>query len=370
VVPLHRPHSGRCSCRADDCQKVGKHPCLRSWRQRATSDEETIARWWTEWPSANVGVVTGAPSGVVVIDVDERRGGDDSLATLESEHGRVPDTVEALTGSGGRHIWFAHPGAGIVVPGGADKLGQGIDVLADGQLAVVPGSRHSSGRLYEWEFSSHPDDVPLQPLPDWVLRSLPKPRLSFREKSQRRGVIPHGRRNCTLTQRAGFLVLGGFGPEAVRHALLAENQEFCKPPLPAREVEEIARSAAKWSQPPLWITERVAFISDPALDAKARLVLFVLCDHAKEDGTCHPGYRRLANITGISRNRIGRCIDILERVGRIQVLVRSHKGNRYKVVDRLPDAWASEPHTPLVVLSPQEGHRGGHAAPAIVSEAV
>ncbi len=65
---------------------------------------DQIQRWWRRWPDANVGIVTGAVSGLVVLDVDPRKGGGDLLAALEDVHGSLPRTVESLTGGGGQHF--------------------------------------------------------------------------------------------------------------------------------------------------------------------------------------------------------------------------------------------------------------------------
>src|SRR4051812_39514871 len=71
----------------------------------ATTATEKISTWWSRWPTANVGLAMGdASSGVFALDIDPRNGGDESLAALLEQHGKLPDTVEALTGGGGRHI--------------------------------------------------------------------------------------------------------------------------------------------------------------------------------------------------------------------------------------------------------------------------
>jgi len=53
---------------------------------------------WTKTPNANIGIPTGEKSGWLVLDVDD--GGDETLSALESTHGKLPDTVTAVTGSG------------------------------------------------------------------------------------------------------------------------------------------------------------------------------------------------------------------------------------------------------------------------------
>ncbi|MGI8807745.1 MAG: bifunctional DNA primase/polymerase [Acidimicrobiales bacterium] len=79
---------------------------------------EVIARWWRAWPQANVAIRTGAlPSsatrGVVVLDVDPLHGGEESLDHLLATNGRLPPTRMVHTGSGGRHLYFAHPGGSV-----------------------------------------------------------------------------------------------------------------------------------------------------------------------------------------------------------------------------------------------------------------
>lgn len=146
VVPVHSPlPSGRCSC-GPACGSPGKHPRIRAWRSDATVAVEAIDSWWSGWPEANIGILTGARSGVMIIDVDHRNGGWEGLAQLENAHGSLPVTIKVRTGSGGLHLVFVHPGRNL--RGGASRLGRGVDVLADGQFAVGVGSRHASGGTY------------------------------------------------------------------------------------------------------------------------------------------------------------------------------------------------------------------------------
>jgi hypothetical protein len=125
----------------------GKRP-LVAWskfQQRRPSASE-LRYWWRRWPNAGLGLVTGAVSGLVVLDVDPRNDGDATLEDLECEHGPVPVTVEVLTGGGGRHLYFQHPGEETPPV----KIGPGLDRLGDGSQVVAPPSLHASGRRYEW----------------------------------------------------------------------------------------------------------------------------------------------------------------------------------------------------------------------------
>jgi Bifunctional DNA primase/polymerase, N-terminal len=50
--------------------------------QQKRADAATVAQWFTHWPNANIGIVTGEISNLIVLDVDPKHGGDDSLAEL------------------------------------------------------------------------------------------------------------------------------------------------------------------------------------------------------------------------------------------------------------------------------------------------
>jgi hypothetical protein len=98
-----------CSCsRREQCDSPGKHPLEKGGFHNATTDPAVIGSWWTR-PRFNIGIATGAVSGLVVLDVDPRNGGDEGLAEIEARYGDLPPTWRFLTGGGGEHILFAHP---------------------------------------------------------------------------------------------------------------------------------------------------------------------------------------------------------------------------------------------------------------------
>ncbi len=78
VFPVAWPTGGgTCACRSGaQCQHPAKHPLVPGGRRAATVDQRQIRDWWAHWPSAGVGMLTGAPSGLAVLDVDPppRRG--------------------------------------------------------------------------------------------------------------------------------------------------------------------------------------------------------------------------------------------------------------------------------------------------------
>ncbi len=163
--------SGQCDCYGSTKKCTpGKHPRTKNGLNDATCDPTIISHWWERWPNANVGLATGAASRLVVLDVDPGHGGDETLTDLELLHGKLPQTVEVLTGGGGRHVYFRWPGR--AVPNSAGKIGPGLDVRGDGGYVVVPPSLHQSGQRYQWEISSDPSDVELAEIPAWLLQLM------------------------------------------------------------------------------------------------------------------------------------------------------------------------------------------------------
>lgn len=146
------------------------HP---AWQRVATTDPGTVLAWWAGDGPDGVGIVTGPESGIFVLDVDPRHGGDDSLAELIAAHGELPDTVEALTGGGGRHLYFTYP-PGMTITNNAGLLGVGLDVRgAGGQVLAPPTIHPSTGQPYTWELTHDPlDGQAVADAPAWLLEAL------------------------------------------------------------------------------------------------------------------------------------------------------------------------------------------------------
>jgi hypothetical protein len=189
VLPLHRPLEDKdtfsCSCGKSNCSSPAKHPVAHlapAGVHSATTDPYLI-RDWFDYPW-NLGIATGAKSGIVVLDIDPRHQGDESLADLERRHGRLPDTRRFRTGGGGEHILFRHSGA--IVPNSAGKIASGIDIRGENGYIVAPPSRHISGGWY-----SIPDNLAHGPadIPSWLL-ALIKVKEARVERSSRSIDVP------------------------------------------------------------------------------------------------------------------------------------------------------------------------------------
>jgi len=247
VIPLHNPKQGVCSCRKKNCSSPGKHPRTEHGLNDGSRDPKQIESWWNKWPDANLGILTGQESGLLVLDVD----GEDGKASLQgliAAHGILPKTLRVKTGRRGAngepkgcHYYFRAP-AGTAIRNSAGTLGKGLDIRAEGGYVVAPPSLHPSGLLYEWLAP----EQPLADVPPWMLAELSGARPA-QEAPQAHGEgIAEGGRNHALASLAGTMRRRGMTPEAIEAALMVENHTNCKPPLPASEVRNIARSVARY----------------------------------------------------------------------------------------------------------------------------
>jgi hypothetical protein len=231
---------------------AGKHPLVR-WQafQEKMPTEDEVRAWYVRWPDAGVGIVTGTASGIAVLDVDPGHGGAASLGELEREHGPLPRTIEAVTGGGGRHVYFAHPEGELRNRTG---LAPGIDLRADGGLVVAPPSLHASGRRYEWKASHRPGETALAPMPRWLLRLARSETAGHRHplaywRTLVEQGVAEGERNSTIASLTGHLLWHGVDPQVALELLLAWNRIRCRPPLDDEEVaatvDSIARTHAR-----------------------------------------------------------------------------------------------------------------------------
>ena len=207
----------------------------------ATTNEVTIRKWWRKYPHANVGIATGGPNGPIVLDVDPQRDGLESLAAFEKEHGRLPDGPEVRTGGDGFHLYLKDQDGTLrnrinVLPG--------VDVRGIGGYVVGAGSLHKSGKKYFWVEGKTPEKVALPVVPAKLrelIEAKPTPQILHGS------LILEGQRNATLASLAGTMRKRGMTAQAIKAALLAENQHRSDPPLSDSEVEGIARNVAKYA---------------------------------------------------------------------------------------------------------------------------
>lgn len=213
--------------------------------QRRIASEVEITAWFARWPDANLGIVTGSVSGLVVIDIDPSHGGTQSLLRIEAPHGALPATVEVLTGGGGRHLYFRHPGHLV-----ANRVGAapGIDLRADGGLVVAPPSIHPSGRPYRFALGRSPDSMPLAALPAWLMAAVDAPThghpVGYWRTLLKAGV-KEGGRNSAIASLTGHLLWHGVDPMVATELLLCWNAVRADPPMSSDEVARTVDSVRR-----------------------------------------------------------------------------------------------------------------------------
>ncbi len=117
---------------------------------KSASTDPKIVRQWFRNAHRNVGIAP--PVGVLVLDVDPRNGGDESLAKLVAEHGALPATWTVETGGGGTHYYFTCP-ADLTITN--KTAASGLDVEGHGEgasryLLVNVPARSGRSRPSPW----------------------------------------------------------------------------------------------------------------------------------------------------------------------------------------------------------------------------
>lgn len=213
----------------------------------AKKDPQAIKAWWTRHPNASIGVATGTPSNLLVIDldVDENKGLDGmrELREWEHEHEELPETVSAITGRGGSHLYFKYDGSEKY--GNRAGILDGIDVRGDGGYVIAPPSLHPNGTEYQWE--NDPEETEMSEITETV-----KEFLSIGHTSQETFKLPDkigaGKRNDTIYRLACSMQSKGMSDETILSACMSENKARCTPPLKDIEVEKLVGSALKYQK--------------------------------------------------------------------------------------------------------------------------
>lgn len=246
VLPVYNiTTDGICSCKkGKECPTPGKHPRTNHGYKNATKDKEQITEWWTKYPDANIGIATGNISGIIVIDIDPRNGGNEEFDALLKMHGELPITYEVNTGGGGRHLFFEYPVDINII----SKLGSGIDIKGDGGYVVAPPSNHISGGKYKWKKNGRGTSPAVLPK-KWIEA------LSLKEEKKHVVLdekITQGNRNDVLFKLACSLKSKELHEDEILPSLLAINKSRCKPPLNKDEVKRIAMSVSRYEEGIKW----------------------------------------------------------------------------------------------------------------------
>lgn len=126
-----------------------KTPKDKGWLQRRYDPQQVIRD--ARESGGNVGVRLRPID--LVIDVDPRNGGDESLARLVADTGLNLSACPHVSTGGGGHHYYLRKRAGVATVSALPKIYPGIDFKKFGGQVVAPGSVHpDTGRHYEAEF--------------------------------------------------------------------------------------------------------------------------------------------------------------------------------------------------------------------------
>lgn len=271
LIPIHVIINGACSCGKYPCGEVaegsdtnagknaGKHPTITGWTNPNNTiyTDLQVERTWGEGVPLqySMGLLCGQPSGVWVLDIDPRNGGFESIEQFELEN-PLPKTLTAVTGGGGRHLFFRLPPNLILTKGPLHKDLPGIDVQAEGSQIVLPPSMHRSGTRYEWVDIN----TPIVEAPQSLISLIQGDRGKKGSGPGGTGVdlddiakngIPKGERN-TVLHKVACKFARKFGVKTqedmnmVFSAVATYNEQFAKPPLSRGDLATLTNSAIEF----------------------------------------------------------------------------------------------------------------------------
>lgn len=226
-----------------------KKPLTPHGCKDAKKDVGAIRSWWKRFPNANIGIATGTISNLIVIDEDldedEGKDGYQAVRMWERENGSLPESVRAITGRGGAHVYYRYTGNDILNRAG---VLEGVDVRGEGGYVVAPPSIHPNGTEYQWEYA--PDEIELADADDVVIRLVHTGKASKKDKDRFKlpDVIPSGARNDTLYRLACSLQAHGVPDDGILSAVESANAERCETPLEQTELETIVKSALTYQK--------------------------------------------------------------------------------------------------------------------------
>lgn len=237
--------------------KQDKKPYIK-WEeyQKRLPTEQELLQWFTQWPDANVAIVTGIISGIAVIDLDEVDIAKKALEEL------IPDSLVfpvVKTPSGGEHWYFACIDSKL---SNNARAVAGADLRANGGFVVAPPSINGNGKHWRWQDDKlTPFKIPLPYLTEAYLKHVINNNVyantltltlkggygggKDEEHSVSRGLtFQSGTRDEDLFHVANCLLKGNMAQENTMKVLeiLAKN---CNPPFSLDELKTKFFSAEK-----------------------------------------------------------------------------------------------------------------------------
>jgi len=246
---------------------------LVPWKkyQDVLPTKEEVNHWFNTNPDANIGIVTGAVSNLVVFDLDSS-----AAVHFADEMGGFPDSVAVKTGKG-HHIYAKYPG--FEIRNSVNKK-LDIDIRADGGYVAAPPSIHGSGHQYDWIEGHSIFEIEPSECSSWMIEYLKDiagsapppselekefvnilktdeteilpetkiPEIKTNENKKRdyldiltNGCVQRERNDCATTY-VGHLFSTGLKENEIWETFKLWNKEKVKPPLGEEELKSVFNS--------------------------------------------------------------------------------------------------------------------------------
>ena len=229
IIPIKGPFLAK-GITLEEKMKDVKTPLIK-WAefQKRKPTMEEVEGWFTKWRKANIAIVTGKVSGIVVVDFDS----DKAIEWANAEG--LLNTATVKTGKG-LHAYYRYPDNGFNIQNLVDGEKR-IDVRADGGYVVAPPSRYIDGTEYRWVrslkegYAALPECFPVKKRGAGDLRKL-------------YGGVKEGGRNNSLAKLVGSWVNDGLSlEECMENARLWNTKN--QPPLDEVEMKGTVKSILK-----------------------------------------------------------------------------------------------------------------------------
>lgn len=224
----------------------------------ATTDKNRIQQHWTKYPTSNIGLRIG--NNLIIMDIDiHDENGFDSLAVLEKEFEKLPETFTVDTPTGGKHYYFRLPN-GFTVDRQINAF-KGIDLLTNGYVVAPPSV--INGKKYTVSSGSI-DSLTL--LPDWLLKAFETHRKQASSDNMNQNNTPQyklgkkytgvlldelvagatvGNRNNWIMRMTSKMLAVGAELDTIYRLLIVVNDNFLSEPLPLPEINATFKSRVK-----------------------------------------------------------------------------------------------------------------------------
>ena len=227
----------------------GKQPIRNYSYLKATQDIAEIERLFMDDPNINIGLNL-AKSNLIVVDIDNHNNDlNTPLESLKNLGYKLPSDYVERTQSGGLHFYYKSDG---IPATRKTKFINGVDLLSDFVVS-------SPSNNYKVLNGATLDDIPQTP--NWIIKALdnrvmPSDRMQDNPTPYRRYYtgylideivtgVDAGNRNNWIASIFGKLLRAGASPKNAYSLLQLINDNYVQPPLPAKELDNVAESILK-----------------------------------------------------------------------------------------------------------------------------